>query len=152
MADNNYILDHLDRKIISYLTVNGRTTMENLARFVGLSKSPVISRIKRMEADGIIRGYSALVDHTKIGAGHISFVQVTLSDTRSRALEAFNQAVGQIPEIVECHMIAGNFDYLLKIRTKDMAHYRKMLGETLSELPHVSHTSTFSVMEAVKDR
>jgi Lrp/AsnC family leucine-responsive transcriptional regulator len=147
-----YELDNIDRKILSQLLKNGRTTMENLSREVGLSKSPVISRIKRMEAEGIIRGYSALIDHTRIGEGHISFVQVTLSDTRSSALEAFNKAVGKVPEIAACHMIAGNFDYLLKIRTRDMNHYRKMLGETLSELPHVSHTSTFSVMEAVKDR
>lgn len=146
------ILDNMDRKIISHLLVDARTTMENLARRVGLSKTPVITRIKRMEATGIIRGYGALVDHTKIGAGHISFVQVTLSDTRSAALEAFNIAVANITEIAECHMIAGNFDYLLKIRTSDMKHYRKILGERLSELPHVSHTSTFSVMEAVKDR
>ena len=147
-----YKLDNIDRNILSHLIKNARTTMENLSQEVGLSKTPVISRIKRMEAEGVIRGYSALIDHTKIGAGHISFVQVTLSDTRSSALEAFSQAVGNVAEIVECHMIAGNFDYLLKIRTRDMSHYRKILGETLSELPHISHTSTFSVMEAVKDR
>ena len=145
-------LDKMDRKILSHLLTDGRTTMENLSRKVGLSKTPVIGRIRRMEAQGIIRGYSALVDHTKVGEGHISFVQVTLSDTRSSALEAFNAAVEKIAEIAECHMIAGNFDYLLKVRTQDMTHYRKMLGETLSELPHVSHTSTYSVMEAVKDR
>ncbi len=145
-------MDNIDRNILSQLLNNGRTTMENLSKKVGLSKSPVISRIKRMEAEGIIRGYSALIDYTKVGAGHISFVQVTLSDTRSSALEAFNSAVGKVAEIAECHMIAGNFDYLLKVRTRDMSHYRKMLGETLSELPHVSHTSTFSVIEAVKDR
>ena len=101
-----------------------------------------------MEAEGIIRGYSALIDHSKVGAGHISFVQVTLSDTRSPALAAFGAAIADIEEIVECHMIAGNFDYLLKIRTRDLTHYRKILGERLSELPHISHTSTYSVMEA----
>jgi Lrp/AsnC family leucine-responsive transcriptional regulator len=147
-----YELDNIDRNILTQLLKNARTTMEKLSQEVGLSKTPVITRIKRMEAEGIIRGYSALIDHTKVGAGHISFVQVTLSDTRTSALEAFNQAVGGIAEIVGCHMIAGNFDYLLKIRTRDMAHYRKVLAESLSELPHVSHTSTFSVMEAVKDR
>ena len=145
-------LDKIDHKILAHLMTDGRTTMERLARKVGLSKTPVIARIRRMEQEGVIRGYGALVDHAKIGAGHISFVQVTLSDTRSAALSAFNEAVAKIPEIAECHMIAGNFDYLLKVRTSDMAHYRKILGETLSELPHVSHTSTYSVMEAVKDR
>ena len=145
-------IDNIDRNILSQLVKNARITMEGLSGKVGLSKTPVITRIKRMEAEGVIRGYSALIDHTKIGEGHISFVQVTLSDTRSSALEAFNAAVAGIAEIVECHMIAGNFDYLLKIRTRDMAHYRRILAESLSELPHVSHTSTFSVMEAVKDR
>ena len=110
------------------------------------------SKNQWLQESNIKHLYGALIDHTRIGEGHISFVQVTLSDTRSSALEAFNKAVGKIPEIAACHMIAGNFDYLLKVRTRDMAHYRKMLGETLSELPHISHTSTFSVMEAVKDR
>lgn len=145
-------LDILDRKIIRHMMGDGRTTMEALARAVGLTKSPVIARLKKLEADGVIRGYGAIVDHVRLGTGHISFVQVKLNDTRATALDAFNAAVMEVPEIVECHMIASHFDYLLKIRTRDMAHYRKVLGETLSALPHVSHTSTFPVMEAVKDR
>jgi Lrp/AsnC family leucine-responsive transcriptional regulator len=111
----------------------------------------VQARVKRLEREGYIRGYSALIDRARMGEGHIAFVQVTLSDTRSTALEAFNKAVQKIPEIVECHMIAGGFDYLLKIRTKDIAAYRRLLGETISALPAVSNTSTFVVMEAVKE-
>jgi Lrp/AsnC family leucine-responsive transcriptional regulator len=145
-------IDNIDRKIIRHMLTHGRTTMEALAQAVGLTKSPVIARLKRLESDGVIRGYSAIIDHMRLGAGHVSFVQVKLHDTRAAALDAFNAAVMEVPEITECHMIASHFDYLLKIRTRDMAHYRKILGETLSTLPHVSHTSTFPVMEAVKDR
>ena len=81
----------------------------------------------------------------------MAFVQVTLSDTRTQALNAFNEAVRQIPEVEQCHMTAANFDYLLKIRTSDMESYRTVLGEKISSLPHVTNTSTFVVMEDVKD-
>jgi Lrp/AsnC family leucine-responsive transcriptional regulator len=144
-------LDRIDRNILAALSREGRLSSAELAQRVGLSKTPVQARVKRLELEGYIRGYSALIDRARMGEGHIAFVQVTLSDTRSTALEAFNKAVQKIPEIVECHMIAGGFDYLLKIRTKDIAAYRRLLGETISALPAVSNTSTFVVMEAVKE-
>jgi Lrp/AsnC family leucine-responsive transcriptional regulator len=144
-------LDRIDRNILAALSREGRLSSAELAQRVGLSKTPVQARVKRLEREGYIRGYSALIDRARMGEGHIAFVQVTLSDTRSTALEAFNKAVQKIPEIVECHMIAGGFDYLLKIRTKDIAAYRRLLGETISALPAVSNTSTFVVMEAVKE-
>ncbi len=148
MADQ---LDRIDRNILAALSREGRLSSAELAQKVGLSKTPVQARVKRLESDGYIRGYSALIDRARMGEGHIAFVQVTLSDTRSTALEAFNRAVHQIPEIVECHMIAGGFDYLLKVRTRDIAAYRRLLGETISSLPSLSNTSTFVVMEAVKE-
>ncbi len=148
MADQ---LDRIDRNILAALSREGRLSSAELAQKVGLSKTPVQARVKRLEGDGYIRGYSALIDRARMGEGHIAFVQVTLSDTRSTALEAFNRAVHQIPEIVECHMIAGGFDYLLKVRTRDIAAYRRLLGETISSLPSLSNTSTFVVMEAVKE-
>lgn len=144
-------LDRIDRNILAALAREGRLSSADLAQRVGLSKTPVQARVKRLEREGYIRGYSALIDRARMGEGHIAFVQVTLSDTRSAALEAFNKTVQKIPEIVECHMIAGGFDYLLKIRTKDIAAYRRLLGETISALPAVSNTSTFVVMEAVKE-
>ncbi len=144
-------LDRIDRNILAALSREGRLSSAELAQRVGLSKTPVQARVKRLEREGYIRGYSAQIDRARMGEGHIAFVQVTLSDTRSTALEAFNKAVQKIPEIVECHMIAGGFDYLLKIRTKDIAAYRRLLGETISALPAVSNTSTFVVMEAVKE-
>ena len=119
---------------------------------VGLSKTPVQARVRRLEAEGIIRGYTALIDRERIGEGHVAFVQVTLADTRSTALDAFNKAVTGVREIEQCHMIAGGFDYLLKVRTRDISSYRRVLGEKLSALPHVAQTSTFVAMETVKDR
>ena len=98
-----------------------------------------------------MRGYTALVDQSKLGRGHVAFVQVHLSETTERALRAFNAAVRTVPDVEQCHMIAGAFDYLLKVRSADIVEYRRVLGETIASLPHVSHTSTFVAMESVKD-
>jgi Lrp/AsnC family leucine-responsive transcriptional regulator len=145
-------LDRIDRNIISAMARNGRLSMAELAEKVGLSKTPVQARLKRLEKDGYIRGYAAIVDREKMGEGHVAFVQVKLSDTRSAALDAFNRAVTGVPEIEQCHMMAASFDYLLKVRTRDIAAYRRVLGERISALPHVAQTSTFVAMETVKDR
>jgi len=144
-------LDKLDLAIIAALKVDGRITVTALADRVGLSKTPCQVRLKRLEQQGYIRGYGARVDHHKLGTHHVAFVQITLSDTKTAALEAFNRAVEKIPEVEQCHMIASNFDYLLKVRTSDMVSYRQVLGEQISALPHVLQTSTFVAMESVKD-
>ncbi|HEY1723171.1 MAG TPA: Lrp/AsnC ligand binding domain-containing protein [Magnetospirillaceae bacterium] len=145
-------LDQIDRNIIKALEADGRLSMAELSAAVGLSKTPVQARVKRLEAEGYIKGYRAAIDWARLGEAHLAFVQVTLSDTRSKALLEFNKAAKTIPSIEECHMIAGNFDYLLKVRTKDIATYRRVLGEAISAMPHVAHTSTFVVMEAVSDK
>lgn len=145
-------IDRIDRNIISALAAEARLSMAELAIRVGLSKTPVIARVKRLEANGYIRGYSAIIDRERMGEGHIAFVQVKLSETRSAALDAFNRAVMSVREIEQCHMIASSFDYLLKVRTRDIASYRRVLGERISALPHVAQTSTFVAMETVKDR
>lgn len=145
-------LDRIDRNILAALSRDGRLSMADLAGKVGLSKTPVQARVRRLERDGYIRGYMALIDHDRMGEGHVAFVQVKLSDTRSAALDAFNKAVRGVPEVEQCHMIASSFDYLLKVRTKDIASYRRVLGERISALPHVAQTSTFVAMETVKDR
>lgn len=147
MAD----LDRLDLKIIGELQGNARMTVTELASRVGLSKTPCQVRMRRLEAQGYITGYTATVDHGKLGLSHVAFIQVTLSNTSSKALNAFNEQVRKIAEVEQCHMIAAGFDYLLKIRTSDMAMFRMVLGEKISELPHVQQTSTFVVMENVKD-
>ncbi|AOY86888.1 proline dehydrogenase transcriptional activator [Marinobacter salinus] len=144
-------LDRIDHSIIRELQKNSRITVTELASRVGLSKTPCQVRMRRLEEQGYITGYTALVNQTKLGLSHIAFAQVTLNDTSSNALEAFNKAVKQISAVEQCHMIAGNFDYLLKVRTRNMAEYRQVLGEQISALPHVLQTSTFVVMENVKD-
>jgi len=152
MLMNSDQLDRIDRGILAALASDGRLSMAELAQKVGLSKTPVQARVKRLENEGFIRGYSAVIDRERMGEGHVAFVQVKLSDTRSAALNAFNRAVQGVPEIEQCHMMAASFDYLLKIRTRDIAAYRKVLGERISSLPHVAQTSTFVAMETVKDR
>lgn len=144
-------VDGFDAAILRELAADGRISATLLAERVGLSKTPVLARIKRLEAAGIIRGYRANLDPVKLGRAHVAFVEVRLSDTREAALQAFNRAVLAVPEIEECHMMASRFDYLLKVRTADIQDYRRVLGERISALPHVASTSTHVVMEAVKD-
>jgi len=102
-------------------------------------------------SDGYILGFRAILDPGKFGLEHIAFTEVRLSDTREVALKKFNAAVRRISEIEECHMIAGAFDYLLKVRTEDIRNYRHVLGEKISSLPFVASTSTFVVMQSIKD-
>ena len=144
-------LDRLDHSILRVLAVEGRISVAELARRVGRSKSPTQARLRRLEAMGVIRGYRALLDPIALGVAHVAFVEVKLLDTREAALRAFNEAARQIPEIEECHLIAGGFDYLLKVRTESIDAYRRVLAEDISSLPHVASTSTFVAMEAVKE-
>ena len=144
-------LDRIDQSIIRELQKNSRITVTELASRVGLSKTPCQVRMRRLEEHGYITGYTALVNQTKLGLSHIAFAQVTMNDTSSSALTAFNKAVQNVSAVEQCHMIAGNFDYLLKVRTRNMQEYRQVLGEEISALPHVLQTSTFVVMENVKD-
>ena len=144
-------LDRFDRLILQIMAADGRISVTELARQIGLSKSPTQARLKRLEADGYITGYRALLDPIRLGLDHVAFVEVSLSDTREVALAAFNAAVREVPEIEQCHMLAANFDYLLKVRVQDMAAYRAVLGEKISSLPHVASTSTYVAMQAVKE-
>ncbi|HEY0623142.1 Lrp/AsnC family transcriptional regulator [Sphingomonas sp.] len=144
-------LDAFDRKIIDVLRADGRIAITDLAARVGLSKTPCQVRVKRLIANGTIRGFRAIVDPARLGLDHIAFAEVKLSDTREEALEAFRRAVLRIPEVEECHMIASSFDYLLKVRTADIRRYREVLGERISSLPHVASTSTFVAMETIRD-
>ena len=143
--------DASDLKIIRALSEDGRMTLAALSEIVGLSKTPCQSRIRRLERDGYILGYRAIVSPVKLGLEHVAFAEVKLSDTRASALNDFNRAVMKVPEIEQCHMIAGGFDYLLKVRTRSIAEYREVLGEKLSALPHVAQTSTYVAMETVKE-
>ncbi len=144
-------LDRFDRSILRILAEDGRISVADLAREIGLSKSPTQARLKRLEASGVIQGYRAMLDPIRLGLDHVAFVEVRLTDTREKALAEFNAAVRKTAEVEQAHMIASNFDYLLKIRTATMSEYRRVLAEKISSLPHVANTSTFVAMEAVKE-
>ncbi len=144
-------LDRFDHAILAALGQDGRMSITNLAQKVGLSKSPTQARLRRLERDGFILGYRAMVDPIRLGMDHVAFIEVRLSDTRENALDAFNKAVAKIPEIEEAHLIAGNFDYLMKVRTRSMRDYRLVLAEKISTLPFVASTSTYVAMQAVKE-
>lgn len=147
----NEPLDRIDRKMLEELLRDGRISVAELARRVGLSKTPCQVRLKRLQTEGFITGFRAVLDAGKIGREHVAFAEVRLEDTTGKSLRAFNAAALAVPEIEECHMIAGSFDYLLKVRTRDMKDYRHVLGEVISALPGVASTSSFVSMEAVKD-
>ena len=144
-------LDRFDEAILRVLSTDGRISATELARRIGLSKSPTQARMKRLEEAGVITGYRAMLEPIRMGQAHVAFVEVRLSDTREAALQAFNKAVLAVPEVEQCHMIASRFDYLLKVRTADIQDYRRVLAERISALPHVASTSTYVAMEAVKD-
>ena len=145
------VLDKLDRRILDIVSREARITVTDLSEQVGLSKTPCHARLRRLEKEGFILGYRAMLDPFKLGLDHIAFVEVKLSDTRAAALSDFNKAVVDLPQVEQCHMIAGGFDYLLKIRTRNMSEYRTWLGEVLSTLPHVAQTTTYVAMESVKE-
>lgn len=144
-------MDAFDARIVSVLAADGRITMTDLAKQVGLSKTPCQVRFRRLVDAGVIRGFRAVVDHESLGLDHVAFVEVKLSDTREHALSAFNAAVMRLEQIEECHMIAGSYDYLLKVRSHDIKDFRQTLGESISVLPNVASTSTFVAMETVKE-
>lgn len=151
MQNGHQDLDRFDKSILRVLAGDGRISITDLARAIGLSKSPTQARLRRLEKDGVITGYRALIDPIRLGLDHVSFVEVRLHDTREAALSEFNSAVSTIPEIEQVHLIAGNFDYLMKIRTQDMSDYRRVLAEKISTLPHLANTSTYVAMQAVKE-
>jgi len=138
---DNRPLDQADRRIVELLLTDGRLSVTELAARVGLSKTPCQTRLKRLIDDGVIHGFCAVVSPDVLERAHVAFVEVVMSKT-----------IRGIPEIEECHMIAGSFDYLLKVRSRDIQDYRRILGEVISELPHVSKTSTHVAMERVKDQ
>ena len=145
-------IDRIDMAILRELSADGRMSVTDLAQHVGLSKSPCQVRLRKLQELGYIRGFRAVLDPQRLGLDHIAFVEVRLCDTTEAALSAFNAAVSAVPEVEECHMIAGAFDYLLKVRTTDINAYRQVLGEKISALPYVGSSSTHVSMQAVKDR
>ncbi|MCB1953348.1 MAG: Lrp/AsnC ligand binding domain-containing protein [Zoogloeaceae bacterium] len=144
-------MDRIDLKILAELQNDARLSVVEISRRVGLTKTPCAERIRRLERSGVIRGYHAELDPDALDVGHVVMVQVLLTSTTGHDLKRFNDAARAIPEIESCHMIAGDFDYLLKVRTRDIAAYREVMGDKISALPCVRQTHTYVVMEMVKD-
>jgi Lrp/AsnC family leucine-responsive transcriptional regulator len=144
-------VDRIDRKILAVLQVDGRITTTELAERVGLSATAITERVKRLTRDGIIVGYGARLDPAKLGRGLLVFVEVLLERTHPDIFDAFQRAALRAPEVLECHMVAGGFDYLMKARVADMGAYRRFLADVVLALPGVRETRTYAVMEEVKE-
>jgi Lrp/AsnC family leucine-responsive transcriptional regulator len=143
-------IDRIDLKILQVLQADGRISNLKLAEAVALSPTAVLARVQRLTRDGFILGYEARLDPVKLGVGMLVFVEVLLDRTTPNVFEAFKAAVQVHPQILECHMVAGGFDYLLKTRVADMQAYRDFAGTVLWQLPGVRETRTYAVMEEVK--
>lgn len=143
-------VDRIDRKILKFLQEDGRISTVDLAEKVGLSPTSTSDRVKRLQREGYIAGFGARLDPHRLGLELLVFVEVSLDKTTPDVFEKFAESVKRAPEVLECHMVAGGFDYLVKTRVADMAAYRHFLGEILLALPGVKETRTYAVMEEVK--
>jgi len=144
-------IDRIDRAILRELQKDGRMANVELSKRVGLSATPCLERVKRLEKNGYIKGYFARVAPDKLKASLLVFVEITLSKTSPDVFDDFKKSVIDLAEVLECHLVSGDFDYLVKARVADMVAYRKLLGETLLTLPGVSGSRTYVVMEEVKE-
>ena len=143
-------IDRIDLKILRVLQGNGRMSNIELSRQVNLSPAPCLARVRRLEKTGYINGYKAELNAELLGLSLLAYVEITLDRTTPDVFERFKQAVRDVPEIEECHMVAGGFDYLIKVRSQDMDAYRRILGEKIATIPGVLQTHTYVVMEQVK--
>jgi Lrp/AsnC family leucine-responsive transcriptional regulator len=152
MADRKlHRLGRIDRNILRALQGDARLSYAALARAVGLSTTPCKERVRRLEREGAIRGYHASLDPAWLDAALVVFVQIRLSRTAQDIFEEFARSAAALPEVQECYLVSGNFDYLIKARVADMDAYRKFLGETLLTLPGVQESTSYVVMEQVKE-
>ena len=144
-------LDRTDRLILKFLQEDGRMYNIALARKVNLSATPCLERVRRLEKKGYIKGYTAILNPHKVGAGVLVFVEIDLERNSPEAFREFRREALKLEELQECHLVSGNFDYLLKARVKDMHEYRSLLGEKILALPGVSDSRSYVVMEEVKE-
>ncbi|HEY4199559.1 MAG TPA: Lrp/AsnC ligand binding domain-containing protein [Devosiaceae bacterium] len=144
-------IDKIDRRILRELQLDGRISNAELAQRVGLPPTSTSDRVRRLQRQGFITGYGARLDPHLLGFDLLVFVEVLLDKTTPDVFDRFAQAVIKAPEVLECHMVAGGFDYLVKTRLPDMMAYRRFLGEVLLALPGVKETRTYAVMEEVKN-
>ena len=149
MAENVQ-LDDTDRRLLRVLQRDGRISNLDLAQQCHLSPSACSDRVRRLRERGVITGFSAILDPKAIDRALLIFVEVQLDRTTGDTFSEFAQAAQRTPEILECHMVAGGFDYLIKARVSDMEAYRRFLGEVLVAMPGVRETRTYAVLEEVK--
>ena len=146
----NKSIDRIDKNILTELQKNGRLSNVELSKRVGLSPTPCLERVKRLEKEQYITGYKAVLNPLKLDAALLVFVEITLSKTSPDVFDDFAKAVDDLAVIQECHLVSGDFDFLLKTRVKDMLAYRELLGDTLLRLPAVSESRTYVVMDEIK--
>ncbi|MGL4490683.1 MAG: Lrp/AsnC ligand binding domain-containing protein [Rhizobiaceae bacterium] len=144
-------LDQIDRRILREVQANGRLTNTELSERVHLSATATNERVKRLTRDGFILGYTALLSPERLGRGLLLFVEVKLERTTPDVFDAFAAAIRRTQDVLECHLIAGGFDYLVKARVADMSAYRTFLSDLLTAVPGIRETRTYTVMEEVKD-
>jgi Lrp/AsnC family leucine-responsive transcriptional regulator len=144
-------LDKIDRHILDLLQRDGRMPMTELAETIGLTVTPCIERVKRLERDKVITGYYARVSPLALDAGLLVFVEISMSSKSDRTFDDFRREILCIPQVLECHLVSGDFDYLVKARIKEIGQYRHLLGEILLRLPGVTQTKSCVVMEEVKE-
>ncbi|MCW8944473.1 MAG: leucine-responsive transcriptional regulator Lrp [Sedimenticola sp.] len=144
-------LDRIDRRILEKLQSDGRISYVELGKAVGLSTSPCLERVKRLEQDGFIKGYRAILNPQLLNASLLIYVEVSLDYNSSDIFDQFRTAILQLPQVQECHLVSGDFDYLIKVRISDMAAYRALLGEIMQGLPGVRDTKSYVVMEELKE-
>lgn len=148
--NSNRVLDKIDLHILAIMQIDARIAMKDLAEQVGLSLTPCIERVKRMERDGVITGYHARVNPQAMGLQILVFVEITLHQKSEKAFDRFRRAMLGIPEVMECHLVSGDFDYLIKARISEMSEYRRLLGEIL-HVADAGQSKSYVVMEELKE-
>lgn len=144
-------LDRMDRKILDILQREGRISVTELAERIGLSATPCAERIRRMEREGVILGYFARVAPKALGLSLLVFVEIKLSAKSGEVFDKVKNQLQVMPEVLECHLVSGDFDYLIKARIKEMGDYRRLLGEVLKKLPAAAESRSYVVMEEIKE-
>ena len=150
MNESQYSLDRIDRKILSALRKDGRLTVAQLSDLVGLSSSPCWTRVKRLESLNVIEGYTATINAKAIGINELFFIEITLERHDDEILEQFSDALSQMPEVVEAHLVTGDYDYLVKVAVKNAEHYERFLRKNLYSMKGIRHTRSIFALRPLK--
>ena len=151
MEREKHQLDRIDRKILDILQREGRIAITELASRVGLTTSPCAERVRRLERDGVITGYAATVSPAALDKPLLVFVEIKLVAKGADVFDTVREELLLMPEVLECHLVSGEFDYLLKFRLRDMREYRSLLGNILKRLPGAAESRSLIVMEEIKE-